>query len=252
MQTLLQELTPADYQFLAGILESPLNLSDDAHLKQLIAQLESEDTPAVRAALAAQLESTLRYLGSSELLYWVRAATSQTPGVVFREIIRDVAKALKVQLPPTLATDRDQLRALVEEYATQQFSHLTRAEQQQLLEDLGVEREKALSFLKKSAGVFALPALIEAFNLVIVEGLIKRIIFGTIAKLIGSQLAGQLFRFIAGRFPWWVSWIGPAAWTISIGWATLDLQGPALRKTIPAMLYLGLCVIRIDGTTSQG
>ena len=88
--------------------------------------------------------------------------------------------------------------------------------------------------------------LIEAFNIVIVQGLIKTIIFGTIAKIIGQQLANRLFTFLVGRLPWWVNWIGPAAWTLSIGWTTIDLQGPAKRKTIPIVLYLGLCSMRQD------
>ena len=57
---------------------------------------------------------------------------------------------------------------------------------------------KAEAFLKKSAGVFALPMLIEAFNYVIVQGLIKTIIFGTIARIIGQQLAGRLLAFLVG------------------------------------------------------
>jgi hypothetical protein len=113
-----------------------------------------------------------------------------------------------------------------------------------MLEDLGVDREKAASFLARSAGVFALPMLIEAFNFVIVQGLIKTIVFGTIAKIVGSQIAGRLFSFLVARMPWWVSWIGPAAWTLSIGWTTIDLQGPAKRKTVPIVLYLGLCSLR--------
>jgi uncharacterized protein YaaW (UPF0174 family) len=86
--------------------------------------------------------------------------------------------------------------------------------------------------------------LIQAFNTIIVEGLIKRIIFGTIARIIGQQLAQRLFSFVAGRFPWWLAWIGPAAWSLSIGWTAFDLQGPALRKTMPIVLYLGLCSMR--------
>lgn len=120
-----------------------------------------------------------------------------------------------------------------------------------MLEELGVEKEKAAAFLKRSAGVFALPMLIEAFNIVIVQGLIKSIIFGTIAKIIGQQLANRLFAFLVGRLPWWVNWIGPAAWTLSIGWTTIDLQGPAKRKTIPIVLYLGLCSMRPDRTENE-
>ena len=81
-------------------------------------------------------------------------------------------------------------------------------------------------------------------RIVIVQGLIKTIIFSTIARIIGSQLAAKLFTFLVGRMPWWVSWVGPAAWTLSIGWTAFDLQGPATRKTIPVVLYLGLCSLR--------
>ena len=113
-----------------------------------------------------------------------------------------------------------------------------------MLESLGVEQERAASFIKKSAGVFALPMLVEAFGSLVVNGLIKNIIFGLIGKIIGHQLAMRLFNFIVGRFPWWVSWIGPVAWTVSIGWTAFDVQGPAYRKTIPIVLYLGLCSMR--------
>jgi uncharacterized protein YaaW (UPF0174 family) len=189
------------------------------------------------------LEKEIRYLGSSEVAYFGRMLAGETPGVPFQEIIRDVARALKVRVE-LLGTHREQLETLVETYATQQFSSLSTDEQQQMLEELGVEREKAAAFIKRSAGVFALPMLIQAFNTIIVEGLIKRIIFGTIARIIGQQLAQRLFSFVAGRFPWWLAWIGPAAWSLSIGWTAFDLQGPALRKTMPIVLYLGLCSMR--------
>ena len=93
----------------------------------------------------------------------------------------------------------------------------------------------------------AVPALIQAFNFFVVEGLIRTVLFGSIARFIGSRLAGQLFAFLAARMPWWVTWVGPAAWTASIGWTAVDLQGPAYRKTVPAVLYLGLCSLRDRG-----
>ncbi len=243
MQDVFEPLTPADYTFLVGLVESSVNFTDDRMLRRLLAEVEAHDTPQARAALNRRLEREIRYLGSSEILYLTRYLSGQEPGVSFGTVVRDVAKALKVD-PPKPGTSREQVEAVVAQYVTRQFAELTPEEQQRMLEELGVEREKAAAFLKRSAGVFALPMLIQAFNTIIVEGLIKRIIFGTIAKIIGSQLAQSLFRFIAGRFPWWVAWIGPAAWTLSIGWTALDLQGPALRKTIPIVLYLGLCSLR--------
>lgn len=241
MHDVFAPLTPPDYRFLVELIESPVNLTDDAGLRRLVGELEAGRD--VKAELDAKLERELRYLGSADLAYLARYVSGRAPGVPFEEVIRDAAQDLKVELP-AVGAPRELLEALVERYAAQQFGDLPRAEQQRMLEELGVERDRAAAFLKKSAGVFALPALIQAFDLVIVQGLIQKIIFGTIARFIGQQLARRLFTFLAGQFPWWLRWIGPAAWTASLGWAAVDLQGPARRKVIPAVLYLGLCTIR--------
>lgn len=243
MKDLLAILSPADYRFLAGIMESPLNQTDDAGLMAHIEALETKDSPEHRQAIEALFEQDFRYLGSSEIMYVFRSLTGSQKGAPFQEIVRDVARNLKVDTN-LLGSDREVVERLAESYATQQFADLSPDEQQKLLEDLGVDAQKAKAFLARSAGVFALPMLIEAFNIVIVQGLIKTIIFGTIARIIGSQLASKLFTFLVGRMPWWVSWVGPAAWTLSIGWTAIDLQGPATRKTIPVVLYLGLCSLR--------
>ena len=243
MQEVFSPLEVPDYHFLVGIIESPVNLSDDSRLKTLVSALEQEDNETTRTALNAKLEREIRYLGSSDVAYFFRQWTSDSPGVSFPEIIRDVAKTLKVASPP-MGTDREMLEHVVQAYATQQFAAMPDEEKQKMLEQLGVEQERAAKFIKKSAGVFALPLMIEAFGSLVVNGLIKNIIFGLIGKIIGHQLAMRLFHFIMGRFPWWVSWIGPMAWTVSIGWTAFDVQGPAYRKTIPVVLYLGLCSMR--------
>ena len=245
MQDVLQPLTLADYTFLAGLVESPFNLTDDAALHHDLAALEvAPEDVAARDALNRRLEREIRYLGSADLAYLFRSLTGQSPGVPFEEIIRDVAKALKVTLPAELSTNREKLKHLVETYATQAFGRLSPEQQQEMLTNLGVEQDKAAAFIAKSAGVFAVPALVEAFNVFVVQGLIKNVVFGTIAKVLGRTLTRHLYGLLASRFPWWVSWIGPAAWSFSIGWAVLDLQGPATRKTVPVVLYLGLCSLR--------
>ena len=175
-------------------------------------------------------------------MFLYRMAQGNNPGASFAQIIRDVAKALKIEL--VFGTEREMMEDLVLKYTTREFTKLSDEEKQKMLESLGVDRKVAQAFIKKSAGVFALPLMIEAFGSLVVNGLIKNIIFGLIGKIIGHQLAMRLFNFIMGRFPWWVHWIGPAAWTLSIGWTAFDLQGPSLRKTIPVVLYLGLCSLR--------
>ncbi len=243
MRDILERLTLADYEFLVGLIQSDLNLTDDQALRQALRDLEELDTPAARENLYTRLEKEIRYLGSAELAYFIRYASGRMPGVPFEEVIRDAARALTIKLPP-MGTERELLVTLAQSYATQQFARMSREEQQKVLTDLGVEQEKAAAFIMKSAGVIAIPALIEAFGRIVVQGLIKEVIFGTITRIIGKQLSNTLFRMMASRFPWWIRWIGPAAWTFSFGWMALDLQGPAMRKTIPVVLYLGLCMLR--------
>lgn len=243
MESVLRPLTPADYTFLAGLIDSNVNLTDDATLHRLVDDYAALGTPEAKAALDARFEHELRYLGSADIAYLVRYLSGQRPGVSFEEIVRDVARALKVT-SPAMGTAREQAEALVEAYVTRQFTRMTPEEQQAMLVDLGVAQDKAAAFIKHSAGRFAVPMLIQAFGTLVVDGLIKTVIFGTIARIVGRQLAGRLFQLVAGRFPWWLRWVGPAAWSLSIGWTVIDLQGPALRKTIPVTLYLGLCALR--------
>ena len=120
-----------------------------------------------------------------------------------------------------------------------------------MLENLGVGRQQAKAFLKQSAGMFAVPVLIEAFGYIVVQGLIKTVIFGVIAKIIGQQLARALLAFLFSKVPWWVGWISPAAWALSIGWTAISLQGPNRRKTVPVILYLGLCELRRHGSQNM-
>ncbi len=148
MQDVLSPLMPADYHFLIGIIEGPISLTDDLGLRALLAAVEKDDNEETRAALNQRLEREIRYVGSADLAYAFRYATGREAGVPFSEIVRNVAKTVKIKLSP-LGTDREVLETLVQEYATKQFARLSPEEQQQLLESLGVYRDRAASFLKK-------------------------------------------------------------------------------------------------------
>lgn len=239
MQTLLALLEPADYAFVVGLLESPVNLTDDRALKADLARFEATGSAESRAALDARIEKTVRYLGSADLAFWLRQAIGQAPGVSFDEIVRDVARALEVDEPQG-GTLRARVEALTEAHVARTFGELPPEKQRALLRDLGVGEQQIGRFLRTSAGVFAFPLLVQAFDAFVVQGLVRNVVFGTIARLVGTRVSQGLFGLLAARMPWWLRLVGPAAWTLSIGWTVLDLQGPALRKTVPVVLYLGL------------
>ncbi len=241
MRALLLPLNAADYRFLVGVIRG----SRYRTLEALVEDLEATGDEDAREELVAHLEHEIRYLGSSGLSYQLRKAVGGASGASLRSIIRDVAQVLKVPLRRGVS-DRALLKGLAEDYATAEFARLDPTEQQSMLENLGVGRQEAAAFLKRGAAVFAVPVMIEAFGLLVVQGLIKTVIFGIIARIVGQQLASRLLAFLFSKAPWWVGWISPTAWALSIGWTAITLQGPTRRKTVPVMLYLGLCCIRED------
>lgn len=243
MRDLLALCTPDDLAFLVGLLESPLNATDDTRLRALLAKAEAEAAPEARENLEDAIADALGYLGSGEAQFWWRKAWGQTPGVPFQQVARDVARSLGLEVR-LVGTDREVAETIAELYATRTFAGLAPEEQQRMLESLGVERDKAAAFVKRSAGVFALPVLVQAFDVLVVRGLIQGVVLGAITKVIGAAAAQRILGFAVGRLPWWVGWVGPAAWTLSITSTALKLQGPAERKTIPAVLYLGLVALR--------
>ncbi|MXW84203.1 MAG: hypothetical protein F4Z43_11930 [Rhodothermaceae bacterium] len=240
MQDLLMELSREDYAYMIRIIEGPFDRC--AELKKHLEELESANQ---RIALCEGLERKIRYLGSSDIAYNFRRVVGKEPGASFRYIIRDTARFLKVPLADQ-GTERDLLVRMAQDYAVDTYSKFTQAEQQEIRESLRVGRARAIAFLKKTGGVFAAPAFLQAFGILVVEGLIKTVLFGLTARLIGLKLATSLFAFLFARVPWWAHAIIPAAWTVSIGLTALDLQGPARRKTVPILLYLGLSCMRLE------
>lgn len=244
MHDLLRSLSVADYEFLVGLIESNVNLTQDVKLRSLLDDVVAVGGDRTRDALARQLDREIRYLGSADAAYVLRYLFGRDPAVSFRTVILDVASKLEVDLP-SLSSERALLEELVKRYASLQFAHMQPDEQQAMLRDLGVGREQAVAFIRNGATVFTVPTAIQLVDTFVVNGLIKKLVFGGIGSIIGRRRAEQLFGLMAQRFPWWIRWIGPLSWTASIGWALLEVQGPAYRKTVPIVLYLGLCSLRL-------
>lgn len=246
MQGLFDGFNEKDFQFLTGLLESKINFSDDDGLQRALGEFMEDSTDAdKRDDLIVKLRHEIRYAGSSDIAYFSRWMRGNTPGIPLKKVFAEAGRALKCRVD-TMQTEREIVAEIATRFVEREFADLEPEKQQEMLENLGVDTEKATAFLKRSAGVFTIPVMIQAFNIVVVNGLIKQIIFGAIARIIGKALADKLFLLLIGRLPWWVSWIGPAAWTASLSWTAVDITGPAMRKTIPVTLYLGLRVLELD------
>ena len=247
MSDFFAPFTPDDYRFLVDLLASDLNRSDDTGLRgALAAYLSAPPAPGVREALDLRLDRTLRYLGANDVAYALREATGQEPGVSMETLIAEASRALGMH-PPERGSARERAERIVETHTLRTWRELPRDEQQRLLEGLGVDRQRALDFVKTASGVYAFPVLMGAFNTLVVQGLVRTVIFGTISKIVGSRISALLFGQLLARMPWWAAWLGPASVALSVGWTALELGGPALRKTVPAVLYVGLVSLRSRG-----
>ena len=249
MRKLLTKLDAADFEFLFEIIRGRLSFTSDAKLRAAIDTLTSAaETPDPLSHLHTLLEREIRYLGSSDIAYIYRKVTRRDTGagVPFREIIFDVYRKLKQKPPDALCTEEELLETLVHAYATDRVQRLPVEEQRELLQSVGMSPGDVGSYLRDNASRFAIPALIQIAGAKVTQRVVTNAVIGTITQYVGRQTAKTLVGQLAARFPVWAEWLGPVAWGVTGLWTVYDLQGPAARKTVPATLYIGLCVLRDD------
>lgn len=248
LQPILAKAQDADYEFLIECLRSPINFCRDRELRTLYASFRQAPTAASRGALVSRIEHEIRYAGSSDLMYALRRVFADEAGVGVDEIVRDVARHLKVRLRP-FGTPEARLRRLTMAVAERAVLKLSEEQQRELLSrhNVGPElQDEVIAQLKSKGKVAVLPALLAVLGRETVENLVPSIIISVLGPFIGHETAKKLIQALLARFPWWSEWLGPIVWGISGAWLAIDLQGPAYRKTIPALLYCGLISLR-DG-----
>jgi uncharacterized protein YaaW (UPF0174 family) len=245
LRDILLKLQAADYLFLSKTIATWFTFNSDKVLQSYVDQFESEPSVENRNKLVDTLEAHIRYLGSSDIAYAVRRIRGVTPGVSFAEIVSDTAKRLKVKLP--IAPLNEQLENLVTSVASKRLASMKPDQLEELLTKAGA-KEEAKDFLRKHGGALGLSILaliIRMFGKEIAEEIVSTVTANLIARYLGRQLAKRIVTETGKRFPWWSEWFGPIVWIATGVWLAIDLQGPAHRKTVPTVLYLGLCVNRL-------
>ena len=250
MQNLLTKLEVADFEFLAEIIRSRVAFTSDKHLRAAISAFASEtQSTDKRLALCALVEREIRYLGSSDAAYFLRKVSHRTggPGVTFREVVTDVFRKLKLKQPDALCTDEELVEHLVQAFTTLRVRQLPFDQQKVLLESAGMSASDVGTYLKNNSARFALPAIIQLAGMAAAQRIVTNVVIGAVGNYIGTTAARSMVTHLATRFPVWGQSLGPIAWTLTGLWTAYDLQGPAMRKTIPISLYLGLCMLRDGG-----
>jgi|SRR5882672_2144995 len=253
MGAILNKCDLGDLEVLAKILAGYFNLSADKALRKELRSFAKTPSEETKAPLAQHFEKCIRYLGSADLAYgWRSIFTKAEPaGASFDQILNDVSKRLKVKQKP-LATLEARLERLVKSVADRTFFSLPVDRQRELFEKAGLSKEQQLKVLNQigSNKTLFLPLVMSVAGPKVLMSVLNSLVLSLMTRFMTKEAAIALLRTLGTRFPIWVEWLGPIVWVLSLGWFAIDMQGPAYRKTVPALLYIGLVCLRdgpIDG-----
>jgi len=242
MPHVFHRCTLEDYRFLVGICTEGFRLTDGT-LLAAFQQFEKTGEAEDRARLDLLVQEDLGYLGSADAAYWTRRLGGKPGGVPFDEIVNDVAKYLEVRLPRDGTTD-EHLALLASSWTRRMLVTLPANEVHAFLDALGVEEAQAWRLLGRTSAAFSVPLLLSGVEYLLVHHLVRGVLLSNLTRFLGQRISTMVLGAMVSRFPWWTRWIVPAAWVGSLGFTVLDLQGPAFRKTVPVVLYLGSLVLR--------
>ena len=249
MNGALERADIADLEFIVGILSGRGGLQDRKGMRAALDALAVGPADAEKKdGVVRMLEREIRYAGSADLAYLFRRwrngrdAAGRDP----EDVVHDVAKKLKLRLDP-IGTVEERMGRLVQKVVERELVRASPEEQRRVLARHGVGaslRDQIIERLRRVGPIGALPALSALAGREIAARIVTDIAISTIGKVMGRAAAAQLVSRLALRFPAWSSWIGPIGWAASAAWLAYDIQGPAYRKTVPIILYLGLITLR--------
>jgi len=245
MEAILNKCEKEDFNYLSGVLDSYLSFTNDKRRKELL--LKSDDCVESKSELIKLMDEQIKYYGSSDIAYLKRALFNSASGVEASEIIEDVCNKLKVKIKKGGSVE-SRLEKLVNAVVEKELLDKTPEELSKSFDEIGVghaDKEQILEHLKSNGKIAILPILVEIAGPKITLGIIELIIISLIAQIIGREAAKHLVKELMKRNPW-INALGPVLWALSGAWLAFDLQGPAYRKTVPIVLYLGIVALR-DG-----
>ena len=250
LTALLNRCTKEDAEFFISVIDSYFDFTDDKGLKEVNESWDGKGTMPL--VLNHKIEREIRYLGSNDFAYARRKLMGYDPaGVSIDEIIDDLCELLKIDVP-RIGSLESRLEIFSGKVIDEQFSKLSDERKRQILEGMDFDKRHLQEIMervidkKEMLLSVILPLLAKPLGPEVVQALLIYII----SIFIGEVAARQLVLQIIARFPMLSAWLGPLALIAGSGWMVFDLTGPASRKTIPLVLYLGVLSFR-DGATRE-
>lgn len=191
------------------------------------------------------IERELRYFGGNTVANLFRevknifggtdtttSSTDASAAVSYDEIVRDVAKHLKVKFDKFAGTPQVE-DGLLKTLLVSSFEKMTPDEREAVLNDLNIPDAKDLALRSMAAigsGIYA-ASLTSSMAFI----LSRHVAGGTVRALLGRGLTFGATSFV-GR-PIGVL-AGPVGWAVTGAWALADMSSPAYRVTVPSVIQI--------------
>jgi uncharacterized protein YaaW (UPF0174 family) len=150
-------------------------------------------------------------------------------GVGYKEILIDVCKQMKANIPKNASLDTME-RALILKLTEEAIEKMTAEEREEFAK--GID-PKATNFSKNAVTILAQIVIRQAgFK---AYQLLTKIIY-----TIGTEILGKTVPWIVYQTStkWLGAFAGPLGLILTASWTIIDVAGPAYRVTIPATIYI--------------
>lgn len=242
---ILRRCSLDDTNFIIDQIDSYINFSDDSGLKEL--RTSWGGNGIMPLSLAHKLETEIRYLGSNDIAYLRRRMFGYEPaGVSMNEIIDDVSKSNKIKIKQVGSIEY-KLEQFALAMADKKVNSMSVDEQQKLFESCKDTidsnlHDKIIKDLKVRGSYYS-PVLLGILGSKLAPELIEGLIIGILANYMGKEAAKALLKETAKRMPFLAA-LGPIFIAGITGWTIIDIAGPANRKLVPILLWLGVVSLR--------
>lgn len=250
LTNLLNRCTKDDVDLLISTIDSKVNFTDGKGLKELNENWDGTDK--IPIDLNHKLEQEIRYLGSNDFAYLSRKVRGHKPaGVSVHEIIDDLCKMLKFKIDKKLTLE-DRLEIFSQKMIDKQFANLPDDKKREIIDEMNFDEYHKNEVLEQliNKKEMLMPVIIPLLTNTAGPTVLQTLISSVIAPYLGRQAAAQLATHIATKASGLGALLGPLALAGGAGWLVKDLSGPATRKTIPLLLYMGILSFR-DGYSSK-
>ncbi|MDE5831801.1 MAG: hypothetical protein K2H64_02255 [Desulfovibrio sp.] len=247
---ILNRCDKADADFLVSTIDSWMNFTDDKGLKTELARWNGDGR--IPEELNRKIEREIRYLGSNDLAYMLRKTRGYDPaGVGVDEIIDDLCKLLKIDISMA-GTLEARLEIFAGKVVDQQFARLPKERQIEILNSMKFDEHHRKEIFDKviQNKELLLPVILPLLGRTVGPEVLQAFIAAILSAFVGKAAAQALVTQVLARLPIAGPWLGPLMIGATTIWSLYDLTGPASRKTIPLILYLGILCLK-DGRTKD-